>query len=73
MTFPYLDLQFWYARMLNHIANMIGKPYYVDKLTSSKERLSYARILIEVNAVVTLKQCIWLKGPNGIKIEHKVF
>ncbi|KAI5678008.1 hypothetical protein M9H77_08958 [Catharanthus roseus] len=57
--------------MLNHISNLIGKPYYVDKLTSSKERLSYARILIEVNAIVTLKQCIWLKGPNGIKIEHK--
>lgn len=51
--------------MLSRIASLIGKPYYADKLTSCKEKFSYARVLIEVNVVGCLKSHILLKGPNG--------
>lgn len=47
---PDLALQFWTVNMLSRIASMIGKPCGIDKLTRDKVRLSYARIMVEVDA-----------------------
>lgn len=65
VKFPELDLQFWTPRLLSRIASIIGEPKGVDKLTKDRVRLSYARLLIEVNAGKPLKDFIMLKGPNG--------
>lgn len=69
VAFPELDLQFWSSKMLSCIANMIGKLYYDDKLTYSKERLSYARVLIEVTVAAPSKIHILFKGPNREEIK----
>eukprot|EP00252_Welwitschia_mirabilis_P015940 TRINITY_DN35350_c0_g1_i1.p1 TRINITY_DN35350_c0_g1~~TRINITY_DN35350_c0_g1_i1.p1 ORF type:complete len:135 (-),score=11.02 TRINITY_DN35350_c0_g1_i1:364-720(-) len=43
VTFLGFNLQFWSPRMLSRIASMVGKPYYADKLTATKERLGLLR------------------------------
>lgn len=47
---PDLDLQFWTVNMLSRIASMVGKPCGIDKLTRDRVGLSYARIMVEVDA-----------------------
>ena len=65
VAFPSLDLQFCLTKMLSKITSLVGKPYYVDKLFATKERLSYARVLIEVNVAKKLKEVLMLKGLDG--------
>jgi len=44
-----LDVKFWGAAALSKIASMVGVPIMVDSMTQSRNRISYARILVEVN------------------------
>lgn len=61
ITLPHLDLQFWNAVMLRKIVSYIGRPFHTDKLTEYLEqgdsdgRISYARVLVELNASVELR------------------
>ena len=45
---PGLPLDCWNARALGKIVSKVGKPISTDKLTLSKERISFARVLVEV-------------------------
>lgn len=45
-----LPLEFLTATGLSYIASAIGKPLHADRMTSSKKRISYARICVEVDA-----------------------
>ncbi|KAL2533520.1 Uncharacterized protein Adt_06871 [Abeliophyllum distichum] len=44
---------------------MLGKPISTDKLTGCKERISYARALMEVDASVSLVRSVRINFPNG--------
>ena len=46
----HIPLEYWNSEGLSHIASAIGKPLYVDRMTASCRRISYARLCIEVNA-----------------------
>ena len=41
-------------------------------LTSSMSRLSYARILVEINLLVELKHTMCIALPNGTSLNQKV-
>ncbi|GAB2278641.1 hypothetical protein Dimus_013318 [Dionaea muscipula] len=43
-------LEYWTAAGLSRIASVIGQPIHLDRYTASRERLSYARVCIEVDA-----------------------
>ena len=45
-----VPLQFWTDEGLSHISSAVGRPIHVDSLTSSKRRLNFARICVEVSA-----------------------
>ena len=47
---PGLPLDCWNARSLGKIVSKVGKPITTDRLTLTKERLSFARVLVEVDA-----------------------
>lgn len=51
--------------MLSRIASMIGRPCGIDNLTKEKLRLSYVRLMVEVDASKPLKEFIMLKGRMG--------
>ncbi|KAL2238069.1 UNVERIFIED_CONTAM: hypothetical protein Sindi_0998600 [Sesamum indicum] len=49
-TLPSLPLECWHPNALGKIGFRIGSPIAMDSLTMKMERVSYARILVEVDA-----------------------
>ena len=62
---PDLPIDCWNARALSKIASRIGKPITTDKMTLTKERLSFARVMVEVDASKELVSSVEIKLPNG--------
>ncbi|KAL9347292.1 hypothetical protein Peur_058658 [Populus x canadensis] len=59
-------------RCLFKLASVLGKPIQCDKLTSSKERLSYAQVLVEVDFLADLRSSINVVLPNGNPLIQRV-
>lgn len=47
--FSHIPLEYWTADGLSIIASVVGKPLFADALTDSLQRLSFARICVEVD------------------------
>ena len=69
---PNLPLKCWSIRSLSKISSLIGKPIQCDRLTASKTRISYARVLIEVDLREDLPSSIEFGLPNGMFINQPV-
>ncbi|KAK9704710.1 hypothetical protein RND81_07G006500 [Saponaria officinalis] len=48
---PCLDPLFWSSSVLSKIASKIGSPLFADRVTFTKERLGFARLMVEVHQV----------------------
>ncbi|KAK2637511.1 hypothetical protein Ddye_032303 [Dipteronia dyeriana] len=46
--------EYWTEEGLSYIASVVGKPLYVDSLTESKKRISFARVCIEIDTTCDL-------------------
>ncbi|XP_074315117.1 uncharacterized protein LOC141651297 [Silene latifolia] len=73
VTLPDLDPIFWSAKALSKIASKIGTPLYADPVTTHKERLSFARIMIEVDVSQKLPDDILLHTPFGQVLQRVVY
>ena len=51
--------------MLSKATSLIGKPLYMDNVTTTGERLSYARCLVEISAARQLPTQITLELEEG--------
>ncbi|KAL2474505.1 Uncharacterized protein Adt_35241 [Abeliophyllum distichum] len=69
---PGLPLNYWNPKGLGMIASKIGKPLSMDNLTHTKGRLSYARILVEVDASVELVRSVSIRLSSGKDREQSV-
>ena len=69
---PNLPLKCWSLRSLSKISSLIGKPIQCDRFTASKARISYARVLIEVDLRESLPDTIQIGLPNGLFINQLV-
>ncbi|XP_020243171.1 uncharacterized protein LOC109821392 [Asparagus officinalis] len=67
-----LKLNLWNAKSISKIASAVGRPITIDKLTANKQRLAYARVLVEVSMPSPLPDCITLKGPDGKLFNQKI-
>ena len=65
VKFPNLPLKCWSLKCLSKIASVLGKPIQSDMLTFSMSRLSYTRVLVEVNLLSNLPCSIEVILPNG--------
>ncbi|XP_060212045.1 uncharacterized protein LOC132639621 [Lycium barbarum] len=65
-------MSYWSPDSLNRVASAIGTPLFADECTTKKTRISFARILIEVNVTKTLPTKIIVKDPNGNEIVQVV-
>ncbi|OIT24741.1 hypothetical protein A4A49_36675 [Nicotiana attenuata] len=65
VKFPGLPVGYWSSEALGKLASGIGKPLYTDKTTADMERISYARVLIEVDVAQPLPECIEIDMPFG--------
>lgn len=70
---PGLPLECWNATALGKITSKVGTPLYMDKLTHTKKNeLTYARVLVEVDASKELVRTIQIKLPIGKTREQTV-
>ncbi|GFY89293.1 hypothetical protein Acr_06g0012330 [Actinidia rufa] len=51
---------------------LVGKPIHMDKLTTYKERVSFARCLVEIDMAKDLPQAVMLKLTSGEIIEQPI-
>ncbi|XP_058753872.1 uncharacterized protein LOC131627051 [Vicia villosa] len=72
VTFPQLPLKFWGDKSIGKIASAVGKPLMTDECTARKLRVSYAKVLIEVDVTVELKEEIMIRDGNSGKISQRV-
>ncbi|XP_074304498.1 uncharacterized protein LOC141639225 [Silene latifolia] len=63
ILFPDLDPYMWTDSILSKMASKIGKPLFADLHTTCKARLSFARILVEVDISKDLPDHIDINAP----------
>ncbi|XP_009777272.1 uncharacterized protein [Nicotiana sylvestris] len=64
-----LDIKYWGKNALMKIAGMVGKPLKVDRATSQKKRLTFARILVKVSINQQYPSKIMFENEYGKIIE----
>ncbi|KAK4415298.1 hypothetical protein Salat_2637100 [Sesamum alatum] len=69
---PALPLECWNPKALGKIGSAVGNPIAMDSLTFKMERVSYARILVEVDASKPLVDKIEFMFPNGVTRKQPV-
>ena len=69
---PKLPLYLWGERSLNKIGSAIGTPMVTDECTTHKLRVSYARMLVEVDITRKLVEEIAIKDKDGRKIMQPI-
>ncbi|XP_058754195.1 uncharacterized protein LOC131627366 [Vicia villosa] len=72
VTFPQLPLAFWGESSIGKVASAIGKPIMTDECTAKKLRITYARVLIEVDITAELKEAIYIRDPQGNRMQQQV-
>ncbi|XP_010314925.2 uncharacterized protein [Solanum lycopersicum] len=65
VNFPNLPLNCWGGGSLSRIASAIGVPIFADECTTKQTRISYARMLVEVNVTKKIPQKITVVDPYG--------
>lgn len=72
VRFPNLPLECCSSICLSKIASVLGKPLQWDASTNSMSRLSFAKVLIEVDLLADLPNSITFILPNGIPLSQFV-
>ncbi|XP_021862240.2 uncharacterized protein [Spinacia oleracea] len=65
VRFPNLPLNCWGAGSLSRIGSLLGVPLFADECTTCQQRISFARILIEIDVTKSLPRNVMLKDPTG--------
>lgn len=69
---PNLPLTCWSSDSLSRISSVLGKPICVDECTTQHKRISYARLLVEVDITQPLTYKVQIEDEQGRMIEHQV-
>lgn len=72
VKFPNLPLNCWSVDALSRIASVLGEPLCADECTTRQLRISFARVLVDVDVTKELKHSVWVESPDGSQIEQKV-
>jgi len=65
VKFPNLPLYCWSPICLSKIASVLGKPIQCDQPTSTLSRMSYARVLVEIDLLEELRHSVEISLPKG--------
>lgn len=66
--FPDLDPCFWSSTALSKIASVIGRPLFADPYTTEKTRISFARVLIDIDISKDIPSFVKVNTPYGEKV-----
>ncbi|XP_059306326.1 uncharacterized protein LOC132057742 [Lycium ferocissimum] len=72
IKFPKLPVSYWSTDSLGKIASILGVPLFTDECTLKRTRISFARILVEVNITKPLSESINVLDPSGEIFEQQV-
>ncbi|XP_074293128.1 uncharacterized protein LOC141620058 [Silene latifolia] len=72
ILFPDLDPLLWSDIVLSKLANKVGKPMYADMTTTTKARLSFARVLVEADLSTELPENVILNTPFHGQINQQI-
>ncbi|XP_019224956.1 PREDICTED: uncharacterized protein LOC109206577 [Nicotiana attenuata] len=72
VRFPNLPINCWSMKALNKIGSTLGSPVYADECTTGSIRISYARMLIEMDITKPLPRSVKLQDPKGRIIQQEV-
>ena len=67
-------MEYWDDKGLSRIASKIGVPLFMDYLTSSSNRISFARVCLELNVDSELPQHFFVRCEEEvveIKVEYQ--
>ncbi|XP_043692920.1 uncharacterized protein LOC122643359 [Telopea speciosissima] len=67
-----LNLHYWGDRTLGRIASVLGRPICADKRTVRRERLSFARVCVSIQASDGLPTTIYIAQDDGTLVEQAV-
>ncbi|KAG5572056.1 hypothetical protein H5410_061822 [Solanum commersonii] len=70
---PNLPLNCWNAVLLSKIGSSLGKPLYADDCTFQVNRISFTRILVEVDITRPLPKMIKMHDPKGNVLEQQIW
>ncbi|XP_057468132.1 uncharacterized protein LOC130757384 [Actinidia eriantha] len=63
----------WNHVIFGKIYSKIGRPIHMDKMTTKKERVTYARCLVEVDMAKELTHSVMLHLPEGEEHEQRIY
>ncbi|RZB52267.1 hypothetical protein D0Y65_048636 [Glycine soja] len=69
---PQLPIILWGDTSLNKIGSALGNPIMTDECTANRLRVSYARILVEMDITNELPQTITIADNEGEKIQQAI-
>ncbi|CAK8535762.1 unnamed protein product [Lathyrus sativus] len=69
---PQLPIVLWGDTSLNKIGSSLGNPIMTDECTANRLRVSYARILVEMDITKELPQTITIADHEGEKIQQAI-
>ncbi|GKV42356.1 hypothetical protein SLEP1_g49767 [Rubroshorea leprosula] len=73
IQFPELHLSLWNPESLGKLASYVGVPIATDALTTKRQRVAYARMLVEMEIMDTLPCVVPIIGPKGVFQQPVVF
>ncbi|XP_021859177.2 uncharacterized protein [Spinacia oleracea] len=62
---PNLPLNYWGPDSLSRIGSLLGIPLFADECTSSQMRVSFPRLLVEIDVTKPLPKHVMLQDPSG--------
>ncbi|XP_021754907.1 uncharacterized protein LOC110720205 [Chenopodium quinoa] len=69
---PNLPLNFWSADSLIRIASILGVPLFADDCTTRQQRVSFARVLVEMDVTMTLPDHVWIEDELGVEFKQAI-
>ncbi|XP_074282963.1 uncharacterized protein LOC141607506 [Silene latifolia] len=72
ILFPHLDPFLWSSAALSRLASKIGKPLFADLTTTCKAKLSFARVMVEVDISKSLPEEVCFSTPYHDLISQKI-
>ncbi|XP_043697261.1 uncharacterized protein LOC122648057 [Telopea speciosissima] len=72
VTLTNLPFHFWNVEALSSIASVLGKPISTDKMTKTQERLSYARLCVEMEADHEFPDQVEVHDDDGLVFYQRI-
>lgn len=69
---PNLPLNCWGPDSLTRVGSLLGVPLYADECTTAQLRVSFARVLVEMDITSPLPDVIWIEDAAGNLFKQKV-